>query len=140
MWRTLPRLRHIVARASDPSSSSWLGAAASGKLGGIASSVTAGILVPASAVAALAIPPSAVKRLASPILRSAPDVFGVGNLAKEITGTAVGAGAQVADLFRAREDHVAVEPVVDPVEASVDAPPSGHALEPLFASEQAAPG
>ncbi len=65
-----------------------LGALLSGKIGGIASTVTAAVLVPASAVAVLAVPPSAVKRIASPVWKAKTEVFGVSDFARELTGGA----------------------------------------------------
>ena len=64
------------------------GALVGGKLGGIASAVTAGVLVPASAVAVLAMPPSVVKRIASPVWKAKAEVFGVSDFARELTDDA----------------------------------------------------
>ena len=62
-----------------------LGALLSGKVGAVASTVTAAVLVPASAVAVLAVPPSAVKRIASPVWKAKTEVFGVSDFARELT-------------------------------------------------------
>ncbi|HYZ18320.1 MAG TPA: hypothetical protein VE615_02150, partial [Gaiellaceae bacterium] len=91
-----------------------------GKIGGAASTVTVGILVPTAAVAALTIPPSAVKRLASPLLRAQPDVLGTRALAKRLWRAQTAAGGVAADIVRRRVEEDEPAPVAAPAAAAGD--------------------
>ena len=75
-----------------------IGGLLAGKFGAVASTVTAGVIVPASAVVALSIPPSAVKRLASPLWKAQPAVFGVTDFARELTSAAGALGERLSEL------------------------------------------
>jgi hypothetical protein len=102
MWQALPLLRHLATRAHHATGGSGHGLAAllTGKIGGIASTVTVGILVPTAAVGALVLPPSAVKRLAAPLMRAQPDVLGAKALARQLWRARAGGGALLADVVR----------------------------------------
>lgn len=107
MWRALSILRHLAARAHQVSGGSGhgFGALLTGKLGGMASTVTVGILVPTAAVGALVVPPSAVKRLAAPLMRAEPDVLGARALAKQLWRARPSAGAAIADVVHRRHRY-----------------------------------
>ena len=132
------------------------GALLGGKLGGIASTVTAGVLVPASAVAVLAMPPSVVKRIAAPVWKAKAEVFGVSDFARELTDDASrharqrvrlvlrkgrGATESVARradrlVERVTEEEQATELTVagDPVVTPAGPVPPEHSVDPGSAS------